>query len=71
MKMSVVTLTLVIARQGAIPVRRARHRRPMSRAEWLEGSKAPALPDSLLHPADVFPLGTISNPSTSTDSDLE
>ncbi|KAL1595194.1 hypothetical protein SLS60_009882 [Paraconiothyrium brasiliense] len=46
----------------------------MSTAEvvrWLEGSKAPARPDSLPHPADVFPLATISNPPSSTDSDAD
>ncbi|KAJ4347157.1 uncharacterized protein N0V89_011095 [Didymosphaeria variabile] len=46
----------------------------MSTAEvvrWLEGSKAPARPDSLLHPADVFPLATISNPPSSTDPDAD
>lgn len=38
---------------------------------WLQGSKAPPPPDSLLHPADVFPLATISNPPSSTDSDID
>lgn len=35
---------------------------------WLEGSKSPVPPDLLLHPADVFPLATLSNPPSSTDS---
>lgn len=46
----------------------------MSTAEvvrWLQDSKAPAHPDSLLHPADVFPLATFSNPPSSTASDLD
>ena len=38
---------------------------------WLEGSKSPDPPDLLLHPADVFPLATLSNPPSSTDSDLD
>jgi solute carrier family 35 protein C2 len=45
----------------------------MSSAEvvrWLAGS-TPAAPDSLLHPADVFPLATISNPPSSTASDRD
>lgn len=39
---------------------------------WLEenASKPPAAPDSL-HPADVFPLTTISNPPSSTDSHID
>ncbi|KAF2445332.1 TPT-domain-containing protein [Karstenula rhodostoma CBS 690.94] len=38
----------------------------MDVVRWLQGSK-----DSLLHPAHVFPLATISNPPSSTDSDLD
>ncbi|KAJ4303474.1 hypothetical protein N0V90_002369 [Kalmusia sp. IMI 367209] len=40
---------------------------------WLEGhaSKPPAHPDALLHPADVFPLATLSNPPSSTASDRD
>lgn len=47
----------------------------MSTAEsvvrWLQGSKSPVPPDLLLHPADVFPLATLSNPPSSTDSDSD
>ena len=42
-------------------------------SRWLQdqGQKSPALPDSL-HPADEFPLRTLSNPpSSSSDSDIE
>jgi solute carrier family 35 protein C2 len=39
---------------------------------WLEDniSKPPAAPDSL-HPADAFPLATLSNPPSSTDSHID
>jgi solute carrier family 35, member C2 len=37
---------------------------------WLE-EHAGTPPDSLLHPADVFPLATISNPSTDSDIDSD
>jgi hypothetical protein len=39
---------------------------------WLEenASKPPAAPDAL-HPADAFPLATLSNPPSSTDSHLD
>lgn len=38
---------------------------------WLQGhaSKPPVHPDALQHPADAFPLATISNPPSSTASD--
>ncbi|ORY11843.1 triose-phosphate transporter family-domain-containing protein [Clohesyomyces aquaticus] len=43
-------------------------------ASWLQdqSKKSPAHPDALLHPADEFPLATISNPpSLSSNSDID